>query len=198
MKERLEEWSQAIAKSRFLMALGLIALIFLSGSLISSKEVQATNYTPASVADINSLQGQINALTNRVAALEARISILERGAVPQPVTPTPAPGYSYPPAIPNTGGSAVTNGPAIVDQDGGTYVAGFDLYFTGRGFAPNEQVLISRNGVSVGYVTADAGGNIATRGILLPSGMSTFTFTGQSSGVAVSATVRGASDVIPG
>src|SRR6185369_17876095 len=54
--------------------------------------------------------------------------------------------YNYPPAAT----VAAPTRPLVIDQNGGTYQANWDIYFTGRGFVPGEQVLITRNGAVVG------------------------------------------------
>jgi hypothetical protein len=200
MKDIRKQMWQRIIDSRFLAGFGIVVLMFVSGLAISSlAQAQGVTYTFASISDINALQEQINALNNRVAALEARSGFQYSPPptpIPQPVT-NPNPVQPGQPGIPNTGGGT-TSGPAVIDQNGGTYAGGFDIYFTGRGFEPYEQVLVMRNGSTVGHTNADAGGNISTSGVFLPYGTSTFSFTGQSSGASVSAVVNGVRNVVSG
>jgi hypothetical protein len=197
---RKELW-QRIVDSRFLTGFGIVVLMFASGLAISSfAQAQGVTYTFASTSDINALQQQINALNNRVAALESRIVALQNA--PSQVTYTTYPATpTHPvtqPTIPNTGTGGASYGPAVIDQNGGTYAGGFDIYFTGRGFQPYEQVLVMRGGTTVGHTNADAGGNISSSGVFLPYGTNTFTFVGQTSGASVFAVVTGVRNVVSG
>jgi hypothetical protein len=212
--KNLKTWWKKVINSRFLAVLGGATFLLLGGYAVTTMaQAQGVPYTVVSTDTINSLQSQINALASRVSTLEAQVNNFHYKPIPQPVTTTypttvttyptysSYPTYSnYPTTVTQTNavgpqGQPVINGPTVIDQNGGTYVAGFDIYFTGRGFAPFEQVLVMRGGVTVGHTTADAGGNISTSGVLLPLGASTYTFTGQTSGVSSSATVYGATSV---
>jgi hypothetical protein len=102
---------------------------------------------------------------------------------------------NYPTIQPVTVNNTVVARPVTIDQNGGTYVGGFDMYFTGRGFTPYEQILISRNGIVVGHATVDPGGSFSSGGVFLPYGTNTFTFAGQTSGVNSVATVLGVNNV---
>jgi len=202
---------QRIINSRFLAGVGVVALFLVGGATISSfAEAQSPVYTTTSVVvtnEINSLQQQINSLHNRVSTLETQMRGLQYTA-PRPstvttrattVTPT------YPIIQPVTTNTTyygnynppIVARPVVIDQNGGTYVAGYDIYFTGRGFTPNETIFITRNGSLVGQATADAGGNFAASGVFLPLGSSTFSFTGQTSSVTAVASVQGSTTVVP-
>lgn len=213
-------WS-TIVNSRLLAGIGVLALLITGGITISSlASAQGVTYTTITTTDVQSLQQQINSLHNRVTTLENRVATLEAQVrtlvaprqtyVPPktiPTTPTTRQTYTSPPIYttttypviePVTTGynTAVGTGRVVIDQNGGRYVEGYTLYFTGRGFAPNEQILISRNGVVVGHAMTDGAGGFSSNGVFLPLGTNSYVFSGQSSGVSAVATVRGVDDVI--
>lgn len=217
-----ELWNRII-RSRALAGIGVVALFFVGGGILSSlASAQGVTYTTITTADVNSIQQQINGIHNRVTSLESRVNTLETQVrslqadrqsviVPKKVPVVPYPGYtstnysyptytytSYPIIQPVTTAydTVVANSRVVIDQNGGRYLYGYDLYFTGRGFAPNEQIVITRNGVVVGHATADGSGGFSSNGVFLPFGTSAFLFTGQTSGVSVVATVRGTDDVM--
>lgn len=189
----------------------MVALFLVGGATISSfAEAQSPVYTTTTVVamnEINSLQQQINSMHNRVSTLEREMREVQNR--PRPVTVV-APTY---PTIPNTGVTwppaqttttypvvepVMTNSARVViDQNGGTFTQGWNIYFTGRGFSPNEQILITRNGSVVGRATIDGAGGFAASGVFLPLGTHTFVFTGQNSSVSAVASVQGATSVIP-
>ena len=201
---------QKIINSRFLAGIGVIALFLVGGATISSlAEAQSPIYTTTSVVvtnEINSLQQQINSMHNRVSTLEREMRevrnrprpstvVAQRPVTPtypiiHPVTTNPNYNYNY-----NTNPPVVAQ-PVVIDQNGGTYVAGWDIYFTGRGFTPNEQILITRNGSVVGRATTDGAGGFSASGVFLPLGTHTFVFTGQNSSVTAVASVQGANSVL--
>lgn len=219
MTQPRELWS-TIVNSRLLAGIGVLALLIAGGVTISSfASAQGVTYTTITTTDVQSLQQQINSLHNRVTTLENRVTTLETQVraligtprqtyVPPKTVPTTArqtytssPVYTtttYPVIEPVTTGynTAVGTGRVVIDQHGGRYLEGYDLFFTGRGFGPNEQILISRNGIVVGHATADGSGGFSSNGVFLPFGTSSFVFSGQSSGVSAVATVRGVDDVI--
>ncbi len=180
--------------------------MLVGGATIASL-VEAQTYTTTTVtssADAASLQQQINGLHNRVSTLETQMREVQK--VPRPTVvvpaqpafpntgtaPTPAPTTTrYPVITPVTSNNTVVTTPRIViDQNGGTFVQGWDIYFTGRGFTPYEQILITRDGTVVGHAVVDGGGSFSSPGVFLPPGTSTFVFTGQSSSVSTVASVR--------
>ncbi len=135
------------------------------------------------------LEAQIQELQTRIVALENRVTTLEnhQGGGTNGGGSNNGGG--------NTGGQGGTYGPAVIDQDGGSYNSGWDIYFTGRGFAPYEVVRITMDGTFVGTVQADPSGNISSKGIYLSYGTHTATFVGQTSGVSVTAVVHGTNGV---
>lgn len=196
MEKTTQLW-QKIIHSRALAGVGIAVLLLAGGFGITRvASAQSANYLiPASTLSL--MQQQIQNLTDRVTSLENEVRLLQNGrpviqpVANNPVIPTnPSYIYTYP-------GPASTQAPSavVIDQNGGSYVAGFDIYITGRGFLPNEQLLVTRNGIVVGHTTVDAGGNFSTSGIMLPLGTSMFTFTGQTSGISAVATVNGVANV---
>jgi hypothetical protein len=187
-----------VLKSPLFMWAGIATIIIVAALLLLPSFSNAATYTGIPVGDFNNLESEIQSLQARVNTLEARVQMLQNqnGAVGSVVTP----------GLPNTGvvnvgtpgtyAPVTTYGPVIIDQNGGQYNAGWDIFFTGRGFAPNEAVLITSGGSLVGQVRADAGGNISSRGVYLPLGPHTYVFSGQSSGVTAVANVTGVSDVL--
>lgn len=216
---RWREFWDTITHSRIMVGIGAVALLLIVGLTVSSlATAQGVTYTTITTSELNSLQQQINGLHNRVTSLESRANTLEAQVrtligtprqtyVPPRPVPTSRQTYTSPPIYttttypviqPVTTGynTAVGAGRVIIDQHGGRYLEGYDLFFTGRGFSSNEQILISRNGIVVGHATADGSGGFSSNGVFLPFGTSSFVFSGQTSGVSAVATVRGVDDVI--
>jgi hypothetical protein len=212
-----------ISNSRLLASIGVVAILLVGGFTITSlASAQGVTYTTLTTLDLTTIRNQIQSLFNRVATLETQVRVLQSAprqtltsaVITNPPVPTPTyvntintgypiyPTYNPPtyPTYPNiqpvTNTGTVVNRPVIIDQNGGTYVEGFDIYFTGRGFTPYEQILITRNGQLVGHVNSDASGNISSGGVFLPLGTHAFVFSGQTSGVVAVATVRGVDSVV--
>lgn len=198
---------QKIINSRLLAGVGVVALFLAGGATLSKlAEAQAPAYSAYTAAtgtftnELNSLQQQISSLHNRVSTLETQMREVQNRPRPSALTPptVTAPNFvtpTYPiiqPVLTNT--NTVAARPVVIDQNGGTYIAGFDIYFTGRGFTPNETIFITRNGALVGQAIADTSGNFSANGVFLPFGPTTFVFTGQTSSVSAVASVRGGSN----
>lgn len=187
-------------KSRFFAGVGalvvMVVAVATAVAFIPTREASAVTYQPVTQVDVTSMRGDIQNLKDRVSTLEARVRNLE--AAPQyrsASTIQPTGPYSNPYQVPQTTVVPMA-GPVVIDQNGGFYQAGWDIYFTGRGFGAYEQVLIFEDGVAVSQIGTDAAGNFRANGIPLTLGTHTFTFTGQSTAASGAATVRGVQDVI--
>jgi len=94
----------------------------------------------------------------------------------------------------STGGGTTTQSTstgASIDQHGQTFSAGSTIDFAGRGFGREEHVTITMGGSSIGGAFSNSAGSFTTGSMRLPStpGTYTYTFMGQTSGKAATATI---------
>jgi hypothetical protein len=120
--------------------------------------------------DINSLQGRLNTIWQQLSVLLGGSNGGNNGGTGGTVSGTPS---VMPASVTIPAGSS-----SVVD-------------FNGRNFGHEENVTITRNGVQVGTVHADGGGNFSTGSMSVPSaaGTYTYTFAGANSGTSLSSTI---------
>lgn len=135
--------------------------------------------TSTTISDLQNqvtiLQGDINSLQARLNTIWAELSALLNGNTGG-----------------NTGGTGNTAAASLTPSTV-TVSAGSNsvVDFNGRNFGHEETVTISRDGVQVGSVHADGGGNFSTGSMSLPTtaGTYTYTFAGATSGTSLTSTV---------
>lgn len=170
-----------------LMAALLIGAAF-GASIVFSPTRQALAAAPTDLSSTTyaNLESQIRELQTRIVALENRVTTLEHNQ-----------GQGNNGGGNNGGGNngGGSTGQAVIDQNGGSYNGGWDIFLTGRGFKPYEVLRITMDGSLVGTMQADPSGNFSSKGIYLSIGTHTFTVTGQSSGITATAVVHGTNGV---
>jgi hypothetical protein len=148
-------------------------------SATSTATTTATTTPPTATTTATSTDSQISSLRDLIDALQARVLALENKVAALMNNQGGGTGTTTPP----TSSRVATISPASV-----TLSAGSSIDFNGRGFAPEEHIVITRSGTTIGTAHADGGGNFSTGSMTLGSATSTATilFTGSSGTTAQS------------
>lgn len=146
-----------------------------------------TASTTYSTADLQTLENQITALQQQVTQLQQYIQLLGQ-AIASLTGINPGQwntGTSTATSISSTGSSTNMISQATIDPINYTVYGGGSVDLGGRGFRPDETVIISANGHTIATGHADGGGNFTTGSISLPNmkGTQAITYTGMTSGV---------------
>lgn len=133
----------------------------------SGSSITATSTPVIGTLTMDELESRLALLEARVVELENELELFLGGTI---------------------GGTGTTTTPTtssgIISPARATFAGGSHIDFSGRGFGSEESVSVTLDGVSVGTVHADGGGNFSTGSMTLPvaTGIKTYQFRGMNSG----------------